>query len=451
MTMEWKRLLCTDRLKQPDNKPPPEFPIEEFKHDQDFILFSQPFRRLQSKTQVHPLSDNDHVRTRLTHSMEVSMIGYVLGWDIGEELIKKHTIKNTRKDDIGNLVQAACLAHDIGNPPFGHIGEDAIRDWFQKYFYENGDAASELSDKQRKDFELFDGNAQSFRIVTKKENFIDNGGMRLTYATLATLMKYPCNSLESINRWKEGKFSYFQSEEDIANDIAVKVGMIKSNDGGWQRHPLTYLVEAADDICYLVADLEDGIEMGSFSFIEFEYLCKMFIDRSDVRKEDYNNFKDKDSKISYMRSKAITDLAKQAAEVFVNHESEILYGKYNGSLLDNIKDKNFIDEIKNIAYTKIFKHEKKLYTEIAAYEIVGGLLKAFTEAYIPLSCFYPQKNKHLIDLMGSCAPDKSFDNYTKLLYVLDYVAGMTDRFATGMYRQIQGITTGSMTPATLLK
>lgn len=449
--MDWQKLLCDIRFKRPYDKPPQEFQLNEFKHDQDLILFSQPFRRLQSKTQVHPLSDNDHVRTRLTHSIEVGMIGYVLGWDVGDKIIINHKLKNFRKDDIGNLVQAACLAHDIGNPPFGHIGEDAIKDWFKKYFDENKNIALKLSEEQRKDFELFDGNAQGFRILTKKENFKNEGGMRLTYATLATLMKYPCNSKESIKRWKEGKFSYFQSEQEDANDVAKKIELIISKDGGWCRHPLTYLVEAADDICYRIADLEDGIEMGSYTFDEYKNLFRIFIDNNETRSNDFESLIDKDSKISYLRSKAITDLAKQTVKIFIKHEEEILNGKFIGTLLDYVDDKSFLNETKKIAVDKIFKHEKKLYTEIASYEIIGGLLKAFTHACIPNTKFISQKNKHLINLMGTCAPDDSYDIYNKLLHILDYISGMTDKYAIGMYRQIQGITTGGMTPATIIK
>jgi dGTPase len=450
--MKWSKLLCTECYKRPHGKPPPEFSLNEFKHDQDLILFSQPFRRLQAKTQVHPLSDNDHVRTRLTHSIEVGMIGYVLGWKVGKELIRKHKLKNIRNDDIGNLVQAACLAHDIGNPSFGHTGEEAIKDWFSNYFKVNIRVKSQLSIAQRKDFELFDGNAQGFRIVTHTENYKNDGGMRLTYATLATLMKYPCSSEESINRWKEGKFSYFDSEKIIADEIAHKTGMLKAKNGGWKRHPLAFLVEAADDICYRVADLEDGIQMGSFNFKEFKKLFKPFINRSDIRKKEFKEFKgNKDSEISYMRSKAITDLANQVTTVFLKHESEILKGNFKKNLLDFIDDINFVKKTKIIASDLIFKHEKKLFMEVAAYEIIGGLLHAYTDACLTKASEQTQKNRHLIDLMGTCAPKARFDTYTKLLYVLDYVSGMTDKYAIGMYRQIQGITTPGSTPATIIK
>jgi len=452
MTMEWAKLLSTKGYKQPDDKPPPEFPLNEYKHDQDLILFSQPFRRLQSKTQVHPLSDNDHVRTRLTHSMEVGMIGYVLGWKVGEELIRKYTLKNIRKDDFGNLLQAACLAHDIGSPPFGHMGEEAIKDWFSKYFKENLIVQKLLLPEQRKDFELFDANAQGFRIVTQIENYKNNGGMRLTYATLATLMKYPCSSIDSVNRWKEGKFSYFQSEKSIADEVAHKTGLLKSELGGWKRHPLAFLLEAADDICYRVADLEDGIEMGSFSYKEFKKIFMPFIKKSKVRINDFNKFKDKDSRISYMRSKAITDLAKQTTTVFLKHELDILKSNFNkNNLLDLIEDNNFIKKTKKIAIDSIFKHEKKLFTEVAAYEIIGGLLSAYTDACLTTKSEQTQNNRHLIDLMGTCAPKAKYDTYTKLLYVLDYVSGMTDKYAIGMYRQIRGITTPGSTPATIIK
>jgi len=384
--------------------------------------------------------------------MEVGMIGYVLGWSVGKVIRENYKLEGIRQDDFGNLVQAACLAHDIGNPPFGHTGEEAIKDWFSKYICENTKIKSELSIDQEKDFELFDGNAQGFRIVTQIEDYKNEGGMRLTYATLAALLKYPCSSNESINRWKEGKFSYFQSEKSIAEDIALKTGMIKSKEGGWKRHPFAFLVEAADDICYRIADIEDGIQMSSFSYDEFKNLFMVFIDRSEVRKNEFNSFSgDKGSEISYMRSKAITDLATQAAKVFLEQESEILNGNYNDDLLNLIEDNDFIKETKIIATNKIFLHEKKLFTEIASYEIIGGLLSAFTNACLTENIEQTQKDRHLINLMGASAPDTTFSTYTKLLYVLDYVSGMTDKYATGMYRQIQGITTPGSTPATILK
>jgi len=380
------------------------------------------------------------------------MIGYVLGWSVGKVIRENYKLEGIRQDDFGNLVQAACLAHDIGNPPFGHTGEEAIKDWFSKYICENTKIKSELSIDQEKDFELFDGNAQGFRIVTQIEDYKNEGGMRLTYATLAALLKYPCSSNESINRWKEGKFSYFQSEKSIAEDIALKTGMIKSKEGGWKRHPFAFLVEAADDICYRIADIEDGIQMSSFSYDEFKNLFMVFIDRSEVRKNEFNSFSgDKGSEISYMRSKAITDLATQAAKVFLEQESEILNGNYNDDLLNLIEDNDFIKETKIIATNKIFLHEKKLFTEIASYEIIGGLLSAFTNACLTENIEQTQKDRHLINLMGASAPDTTFSTYTKLLYVLDYVSGMTDKYATGMYRQIQGITTPGSTPATILK
>ena len=443
--MQWKKLLNSDRLKRPKRKRPPELHLNPFFEDQDRIVFSQPFRRMQAKTQVHPLCDNDHVRTRLTHSSEVATIGFVLGYGVGKDLKKHHRLGHISEYDFGLLVQAACLAHDIGNPPFGHAGEEAIRDWFIK----NGDAkgifSSDMTDAECNDFRKFEGNAQGFRILTQIENYKSNGGMQLTYSTLAAYMKYPWDS--NIDPLNKGKFSYFQSEKKYAELVASNLGLIPQIKGGWCRHPLTYLVEAADDICYAVIDLEDGIEMGSYSIKEYINQFQKYID-TNQRKKDYRSFNDDVQRISFLRAKAITRFVEQSIRAFINNEDKILKGEFNKELLDEIKEAEFVRKAKKLAYQKVFEHEKKLYLEVAAYPVISGLLEHYVNACIFKSGKSEDtKNRHLISLMGRMKPKSSDTRYEKLLKVTDFISGMTDRFAVGMYRQLQGITTGSLTPA----
>ena len=287
MSMSWNKLLNEDRLCRPKNRPLRPEGLNPFFEDEDRIVFSQPFRRLKDKTQVHPLSDNDHVRTRLTHSLEVAAIGEALGNLVGNVLTHRGSILNTRAADIGMIVRAACLAHDIGNPPFGHVGEFAIREWFGMKIK----SLKKLNAHQKADLCNFDGNAQGFRIVTELENYKGDGGLQLTYVTLAALMKYPWSSIADPTGQR--KFGFNESELKYAKTVADKVGLIelkpdkkgKKGMNRWCRHPLAYLVEAADDICYSIIDLEDGVEMGAFTFEMYENLIKEFIKSDNSQKQ----------------------------------------------------------------------------------------------------------------------------------------------------------------------
>ncbi|MEX2523723.1 MAG: deoxyguanosinetriphosphate triphosphohydrolase [Gammaproteobacteria bacterium] len=439
MTMDWQKLLNSNRLRRPPDKPHYNVDLPPFFEDQDRIIFSQPFRRLQYKTQVHPLVENDHVRTRLTHSMEVGTIGYALGAFVGREIVMRHNLKDTDEHDIGLLVQSACYGHDIGNPPFGHVGEEAIKDWFVSHPEIFDDSMTEA---ECKDLINFEGNAQGFRILTQIENYKWDGGMQLTYATLATFMKYPWGSHQ--DPYGKGKFSFFQSEKGYAADVADRVGMIMRDSGGWYRHPLAYLVEAADDICYALIDLEDGIEMGALSVEEYTDLFKVFLD-TEHKKRDYKRFDDDVQRISFLRSKAISTLVKQASEAFLDNERDILNGRFHSELLTNVSDRDFIRKAKQISEDKVFKHSKKVYVEISSFTVIGGLLEALVEACIE----NPDKTKSgkIRQLMGRMRPASDATRYETLLRITDFISGMTDRFATGMYRQTTGISAGSMTPA----
>lgn len=420
--------------------------LNPFHEDLDRILFSEPFRRLAAKTQVHPLSDNDHVRTRLSHSMEASMIGLALGYKVGEKIIERRKLEEVTAHDFGALLQVACMAHDIGNPPFGHEGEQAMRDWYAAN-RQSFPAFASLSDNEWKDVSTFEGNAQGFRIVTQIENYRGNGGMQLTCATLSTFMKYPW----SVNHALEDKvkFGFFQSEREYMQEVAQEIGLLSIQSDHWVRHPLAYLVEAADDICYSIIDIEDGIAIGSLTIAEVLQLFEKILDKSDGWKTEYKTvIKDDGQRISYLRAKIITQLVKEAVEVFLSNEDALLVGQFKGrSLLDEVPSNGLVNEAKQLAKQKVFYHEKKLYLEVAAHEIVSGLLNSFTQAC--LSPTAPQRSidKKLLKLMGTCRPDDCITSYEKVMRVNDFVSGMTDRFALGMYRQIKGISHGGMTPA----
>lgn len=447
--MQWDKLLNTKRLCRPDKKES-RLNLNPFQVDQERIIFSQPFRRLKDKTQVHPFSDNDHVRTRLPHSLEVAVVGQTLGTLVGSEIIYRYKLKGFKREDFGSIVQAACLAHDIGNPPFGHIGEEAIREWFykaknHKTLLEEEMAVEEISDLQR-----FDGNAQGFRILTQTENYERNGGLQLTFATLATLMKYPWPSYH--NKAKQNKFGFFQSEKDYVEKVAEQVGLLPTGDGTWCRHPLAYLVEAADDICYAIIDLEDGIDVGALSFEDYEKFIKGHL-KHDKEYEswdgEYKNLEDTRQKISYLRSKAITRLAEESSASWLKYEVDIMHGNFESSLLDKIGSANLVKEAKEIAKEKVFNNPRKIYIEIASYKILHGLLDAFSEAVLRRKENGSAKSKRLFTLMGEDAPKGDYSPYETLLKVIDFVSGMTDRFALGMYRQLDGISLGGMTPAPL--
>lgn len=449
--MSWTRLLSFRRLHRPV-KEPRRLDLNPFYVDEDRIVFSQPFRRLKDKTQVHPLSDNDHVRTRLTHSLEAAIIGYALGSLVGKEVIKRHRLKRIRADDFGKIVRATCLAHDIGNPPFGHTGETAIREWFGKTLEgDENKLLDDMSPVQKSDFFNFDGNAQGFRIVTQTENYKNDGGLQLTCATLGALMKYPWPSNANPNN--KPKFSFYQSEKQYAEEVAGVIGLLPNGKGGWCLHPLAYLVEAADDICYSIIDLEDGMFMGALRLEDLESRAWAFLktdkDYPKWRKQHKDICVDKVQRISFLRSKIIIRLVEEATASFKLHEPDMLKGKFNGDLLTSSSVGSFIKKCKTAAEEHVFWHEKKVYLETASYTVLHGLLKDFSDAVINIENPTSQKEKFLIRLMGRDAPKKEYSRYDRLRKVVDFISGMTDSFALGMYRQIKGISVGGMTPAPL--
>ncbi|MDF5997287.1 deoxyguanosinetriphosphate triphosphohydrolase [Pseudomonas aeruginosa] len=316
--MDWQTLLTRERLGKPVHSND-ELGRSAFHKDHDRIIFSGAFRRLGRKTQVHPVSSNDHIHTRLTHSLEVACVGRSLGMRVGE-ILREELPEWCDPSDLGVIVQSACLAHDIGNPPFGHSGEDAIRNWFQQAAGRGW--LDEMSDAERSDFLHFEGNAQGFRVLTQLEYHQFDGGTRLTYATLGTYLKYPWTSrhAEALG-YKKHKFGCYQSELPLLEQITHKLGMPQLDDERWARHPLVYLMEAADDICYGLIDLEDGLEMELLEYSEVEALLLGLV--GDDLPDTYRQLGPRDSrrrKLAILRDKAIEHLTNAAARAFVDQQ-----------------------------------------------------------------------------------------------------------------------------------
>jgi len=442
--MDWHKLLSTKRFGQ-DVIEPVSASRSPFHKDQDRIVFSSAFRRLQDKTQVHSLIDSDYVRTRLTHSMEVASVGRSLGANAGQMILDRH-LKNSNFNpaEFGHIVSAACLAHDIGNPPFGHFGEDTIRHWFKTGPVADGQLKS-LTKSETLDFLMFEGNAQGFRVLTKLQNWRHSGGLRLTYATLGTFMKYPRTSKISNvipDDFAGKKFGIMQSEVDYFKEIAGELGLIqRGHENYWSRHPLTYLVEAADDICYSVVDIEDGVKLSRLDFDETEGLMLRILGKAPHR---YSEFKDKSEKISYLRAKCIGHLIGEVSEIFADYESEILAGTFKGDLLRHSSNAKIFPEIEDLCRKHIFNHQDRVQAELRGSEILTTILDTFFAARIEweeynLNGTAPSPRSLVVMNLfdGMDTPIKS--RYEWLLEITDFVSGMTDSFSVRQFKDLKGL------------
>lgn len=448
--MEWKYLLSQKRLgKEVVETNSISKARTVFQKDYDRIVFSSAFRRLQNKTQVFPMPKSDYVRNRLTHSLETASVGRSLGNLVGEYVVGKYTDLKQNYDfsDFGAIVSAACLAHDIGNPPFGHSGEDAISNFFKRetssQYFKN------LTKDQIADLQNFEGNAAGFRIIsnTPEAQSDVKGGLGLTYPTYASFVKYPKGSFPNLKHTgKVGlkKFSFFNSEKGIYESIAKELKIDTYNIEGGQYHyrfPLAFLVEAADDTCYTLIDYEDGFQEGLLSFNDVEEaFAEILKDEWNSMQTRYNRIHDDISKINYLRSRAINTLILQSVEAFKENETSILKGEFNNSLLDDIKATNIINNIKKDSFKRIYSSETVLKIEAAGYKVLPELLGLFIEAIFNQNS---EQNKRLLKLI----PDiylaknrKPFEtDYDNLLNISMYISGMTDKHAVELYRQLNGI------------
>ena len=440
--MNWEHLLSSARRGQ-KNTLSTEPSRSAFEQDYDRIIFSHPFRRLQDKTQVHPLPEHDFVHTRLTHSLEVSSVGRSLGKRTGEIILQRHHElgKVSSLFDFGAIVAAASLAHDLGNPPFGHAGEDAISDFFIHHPYGQS-FKDKVTDAEWADLIKFEGNAQGFRILNKNQY-----GLKLTFATLGAFTKYPCpSSFPDRDKTKRSqkKFGFFQSEKEIFREVAEQSGLLKVSDYTSSRHPLAFLVEAADDICYSIIDLEDGCSLGLVGYEEARSLFEGVLTKNKTKLGKLDQLPSQQEKIGYLRALAIGDLMDECSSLFLDHEEEILSGKFDQALADHCTSKNGLKEIINVSVEKIYKARQVVEIEAAGHEVLPGLLEEFTKAgfylmqkiksrkYQNLQLLLPPEVRADIELQSN-------NTYHMLRLIIDFVSGLTDRHALSLYRKMKGM------------
>ncbi len=436
--MNWTQLLSTQRFTSSSDQKDIR---SAFQRDYDRIIFSSPFRRLQNKTQVFPLPGSVFVHNRLTHSLEVASVGRSIARIVSQELIKKSPeIANNALSEIDTIVAAACLAHDLGNPPFGHSGEKAISTYF-----ENGSGKKlidQIPANQWSDLIDFEGNANAFRTLTHQFNGRRKGGYSLTFATLASLVKYP---YPSYNKGDRKKYGFFNAEITSFETVAKQCGLIKLDDQMpvYARHPLVYLVEAADDISYLIMDMEDAHKLRILSTEQTEKLLTAFHDQKD---EDFSNYKnriyqevtDTNERIAFLRATAINRLVKSVSSIFVKHEAEILAGKFEGSLVDYLEAdlKKALDESRKLSIKAIYNHPEVVKIELTGFHVLGTLMEEFSQAVIAPKTIYHRK---LQSLLPEQFKPKNDDTYSKLQSVIDFISGMTDLYAMQLYKDLRGI------------
>ena len=435
--MNWQQLLSTIRFGQEAYYAPRHDDRSEFQRDYDRLIFSAPFRRLQNKTQVFPLPGSVFVHNRLTHSLEVACVGRSLGSSVAQKLQSKYP-ENQYLSEIGAIVSAACLAHDMGNPPFGHSGEKAIATYFSEGKGKWLEAI--LTPEQWKDLTCFEGNANAFRLLTHQFSGRRPGGFVLTYSTLAAIVKYPYASIFS--DFTKQKFGFFDAEKGVYERIAHMLGICKlpDNPNRYARHPLVYMVEAADDICYQIMDIEDAHKLRILTTNETIELLMGFFDseRQKRRRETMLMVTDKNEQIAYLRSSVIGLLIEQCAQVFVNNEQAILDGTFTGSLIKKLpaQSANAYALCSETAFERIYRSPEVLDVELAGYKIITTLLEHFVDAVINPDKAY---SKQLLNRIPEQYETKAPDVYGRLLAVLDYISGMTDVYALDLYRKITGI------------
>lgn len=443
--MNWQTLLSTQRFKIDGDRVMPTSTLStqegaqalrtDFHIDYDRVVFSGAFRRLGRKTQVHPFAEHDHTHNRLTHSVEVASVGRSLGNRVGVMLQQGGFLAaHHSPSDVGAVVQVACLAHDFGNPPFGHTGEDALRDWFRDP--QHAGYLLGLSEAERNDVQTYEGNAHSLRLIAHLEMYRGRGGMRLTAASIGTLLKYPWTS--SAKQGRE-KFNIYQTELPFIECIAKELGLPEISPHHWARHPLSYLMEAADDICYALLDLEDAVELGLLQDLEVERLLSELTYRENTWQAQSSG-----ERCAMLRGIAIGRAIDDVAQTFMLHHKALLAGTFQAKDLlavCNPAVRNTLDQAKDLARTRIFRHQSKLITEIATFPCLGsilGLLVPAVHAWVSNGEVSVRQSLAL-ELMKNepvTAKDSLYQAYMK---ILDFVGGMTDNTAARLAREISGI------------
>ena len=436
--MSWSRLICDKRLGLEHYNDSNSGGIRsDFQRDYDRLIFSSPFRRLQNKTQVFPLPGSIFVHNRLTHSLEVSSVGKSLAREVSKRLKRKYSGEEWayKLDDISEIVSAACLAHDLGNPPFGHSGEKAISSFFSEG--EGAELKSLFTSDEWRDLIHFEGNANSFRQLVHQFAGRRPGGFAMTYSMLASIVKYPYSSSHANEK---GKFGFFTSEKAVFAKIADELGIIKKGEDFYVRHPLVYLVEAADDICYQVMDLEDAHKLKIVNTREtLELMLGFFPEVRKARMQEIMaGVSDKNEKVGYLRSCIIGTLVQECAEAFVLHEEEILAGEFEGCLIDHISrlTKDAYRACSDLAYEKIYRASSVVEIDLAGNQIIAFLMKKLIDAVR-----YPEKNysQLLLNKVPQQYEVHAPSLFGKIQAVLDHMSAMTDVYALDLYRKLNGM------------
>lgn len=436
--MNWKQLLLPRRLGKKEEDQISIDDRSQFQRDYDRIIFSAPFRRLQNKTQVFPLPGSVFVHNRLTHSLEVASIGRSLAHVVGQQLIKNDFISDSEMIfDMQAIVSAACLAHDLGNPPFGHSGEDAIRSYFTDLA--PADLKEKVTHAQWCDWTRFEGNANAFRSLSHQFNGRREGGFALTYASLAAIVKYPYGADS-----KEKKYGFFQTEKEIFRNIADAVGLICLDELNltYTRHPLVYLVEAADDIAYLIMDIEDAHRLHIIDDNKvWELLSPFFAHNVPLTNSIHSNFKvvtDSNEQVAYLRSVVINQLVQASAQVFIQHHDDIMNGIFDGSLIQHLSSHliDALDVCRKFSVKEIYNHRSVVEVELTGFNVLRALLAEFVPAALNYETAY---NRKLMALVPQQFRYNEEDEYSKVQSILDFISGMTDLYAIELYRTIKGI------------
>lgn len=452
MAMQWDNLLNAGRLCRPDFPESPGRPA--YLQDYDRVLFSEPFRRLAQKTQVHPLYEHDHVHHRMIHSLETASAGRSLGVLAGQAMLKLGYITEDQRDVIAGTVQAACLVHDIGNPPFGHSGEDSIGQWFAAEFDAGRGVAGQIPQAHWGEFKAFEGNAQGFRIAARLEMARRDGGMRLSYATLAAFMKYPCTAAAQALA-QEGaqggyvglkKFGVFQSEAALFAEVAEATGLRRDGAGEglyWRRHPLAFLVEAADDICYRILDLEDAATVGDLSTTQVIDCLEMIAGRPNRADDPHMTAREI---VAMRRAGAIHQAIEAAVEAFMANYDAIMDGSFSDGLMEVSSKAEAFGQMKEISNARIFTARRKTELEIAGRQVIFAVLDHFhglygdlrgcdwdVEVFLAQHGYWAKLVRAVdLDLRGIT------DEYTAMHSLADFVSGMTDRYAVKVRDMVAG-------------
>ena len=420
----------------------------EFQRDFDRLVFSSAFRRMQGKTQVFPLADNDYVRTRLTHSLEASSVGRTLGTLVGEAVIARHGIASEQlvAADFGAVVAAACLAHDLGNPPFGHSGEDAIQTWFQDSLL-GRQGLSQLTPAEQMDLLKFEGNAQGFRILARLQSPDSPGGMQLTCATLATYSKYPrashlCGPAPADVASK--KHGFFMADSELFRRVAETTGLRQQRGEtlAWQRHPLAWLVEAADDICYRIIDIEDGYREGHLSYGEATDLLLPLAGSGNPLQSRLRRLRRPSERVELLRAKAINRGVDSILNCFLDQEQAFLDGDVKGEILGLLPLADAFGTLMQVAESRLYFCRPVVEIATAGFEVLGGLLRIFVSAIEDVAEKgegASTRSRMLLHLLPDGEQAPTLTPYQRLLVVTDFVSGMTDAYAVSLYKKLTGI------------